>query len=245
VVTESMQALYVSVLHRGITSHPRSLQKHIGPSEIGIECDKRILYKLAGVGEPPRVPAWKPVIGTAVHALLQEWFDAANSEDRHEWVTENTVGVAEVGDMQISGSCDLFHIPTGTVIDHKVVGTKQLQNYRANGPSQQYRVQAHLYGLGFANAGDWGAPETVAIAFLPRDGELSRMFFWSEPWSKQVADDALNRLRRLDRLWRLVGIEKAVEVSPGCVCPWCPWCTTRSQQSTNLFHLPAPWRTHT
>jgi hypothetical protein len=220
----------MNVITSAMTNHPRSLQKHIGPSEIGIECDKRIIYKLAQVEEPPRGPAWKPAVGTAVHAQLEQWFSQANTAPTR-WVVEHRVQVGFVGGTPITGSCDLFDVTTGTIIDHKVVGPRQLLNYRRDGPSSQYRIQAHLYGLGYMNDGGWGQPNTVAIAFLPRDGELSKTFFWSEPWNPSIALDALNRLERLNQLRLLLGTEAAVNSSPGCTSPWCPWCKTTPQRA--------------
>jgi hypothetical protein len=242
--TVDIERAYLDVIEDAITQHPRSQQKVIGPSEIGIECDKRVLYKLAGVAEPARPPAWKPAIGTAVHAQLEEWFDRANQINpatgevtNYEWVTESRVYVGDIGTQKVFGSADLFHVPSGTVLDHKIVGTRQLQNYRSNGPSAQYRVQAHLYGLGFLKEAGWGMPREVMICFLPRDGELSKSYLWHEAWNPHIALKALNRANRLDQLWRMVGIDQAVAQSPGCTSPWCPWCraTSRTKEGGSLF----------
>ncbi|MCJ1687767.1 hypothetical protein [Rathayibacter sp. VKM Ac-2927] len=219
-----IERAYMGVIEKAMAGHPRSQQKRIGPSEIGDPCDRAILHKLAQIPEPPRPPAWKPAIGTAVHAQLEEWFDAANPDSHMEWVTENTVYVGDIGPERILGSCDLFHIPSGTVIDHKIIGAKQLAHYRANGPSPKYRIQAHLYGLGYFKEDGWGIPREVMIAFLPRDGELGKSYLWHEPWNAGLALEALNRANRLDQLWRLVGLEKAVEISTGCDDPYCAWC---------------------
>lgn len=242
----------MGVFEAAIMAHPRSLQKSIGPSEIGIECDRRILFKLAGVEEPPRPPAWKPAIGTAVHAQLEEWFEQANFNpvtgelEYTQWVTEQELTVGYVGATPVTGHSDLFHVPTGTVCDHKIIGDKQLQHYRAAGPSPVYRVQAHLYGLGFFNHGGWGVPREVMIAFLPRNQELSKAYLWHEPWNAHIAMDALARLNRLDQLWRLVGIDKAAEISPGCDDAFCPWCRAESftrkraeaiESGVSLFNL--------
>lgn len=232
----SVEDLYFGVIKDGITRHPRSLQKRIGPSEIGKPCDRWILHKLNGDGEPDRGPAWKPAVGTAVHDQLERWFDAANrgggDVDRTEWVTEWEVVVGRIGGQDIAGHSDLYHVPTGTVIDHKIVGPKQLSKYRLHGPSQQYRVQAHLYGRGFTADGGWGPCRTVAIAFLPRDGELSGAYFWSEPHDPHLAAEAMNRANRLWTMLQVVGIDAALAASPLCDDEWCTWCRTerRAQQ---------------
>jgi hypothetical protein len=224
----SVEDLYLGVIKDGITRHPRSLQKRIGPSEIGRPCDRWILHKLNGDGEPDRGPAWKPAVGTAVHDQLERWFDAANRNGgettRVEWVTEWQVNVGQIGGQDVPGHSDLFHVPTGTVIDHKIVGPKQLAKYRLHGPSQQYRVQAHLYGKGFTDDGGWGPCRHVAIAFLPRDGELSGAYFWSEPYNPHLAAEALVRANRLWTMLTVVGINAALAASPLCDDQWCTWC---------------------
>ncbi|MGK9222041.1 MULTISPECIES: hypothetical protein [unclassified Microbacterium] len=241
-----------SVVRAAISAHPRSLQKRIGPSEIGKPCDRWMLRKLAGVEEPERGPAWKPAIGTAMHAQLEEWFDAANrgggDVENTEWVTEWEVNVGRIGDTDITGHSDLFHVPTGTVIDWKVVGARQLAKYRLHGPSEQYRVQAHLYGRGFTNDGGWGPCREVAIAFLPRDGELHQAYFWHEPFNPHLALEALARANRLWALLQVVGLDAALATKPLCDDQWCSFCKAdravlRAEGRISLFDDTAEgWR---
>ena len=158
------QAVY-DVIRGAIANHPRSLQKRIGPSEIGATCDRRIGYKLLGQEENPRGDAWKPTVGTAVHAWLEKALEDANLaqviaaggkiEDHElDWITEQSVTVGYLADgTAITGSCDAYHRPTATVIDHKIVGVASLRDKKANGPGQQYRAQVHMYGAGFLMAG--------------------------------------------------------------------------------------------
>lgn len=234
----TVEALYRGVITNAIAAHPRSLQKRIGPSEIGRPCDRWILHKLAGDGEPDRGPAWKPAIGTAVHAQLEEWFDKANTPNtagdvtNWEWVTEQEVTVGQIGGQDITGHSDLFHVPSGTVIDHKIIGPKQLAKYRLHGPSEQYRVQAHLYAAGFTADGGWGPARNVAIAFLPRDGELDQAYFWTEPADPHIAAAAMIRANRLWTMLQVVGLEAALAASPLCDDQWCTWCRKekRAQQ---------------
>lgn len=232
---EKTNAAYLRVIEDAINAHPRSQQLRIGPSEVGIPCERRILYKLAQTPEPPRPPAWKPAIGTAMHAQLETWFDQANggtgSVAGLTWVTEweVTVGVLPDG-TKITGHSDLFHVPSGTVIDHKLIGNRQLQHYRLHGPSQQYRVQAHLYAKGFTDGDEWGPAKQVAISFLPRDGELQKAYWWSEPYNPQIAVDALSRLSRLWLLLDALGLEKALEQFPPCDDEWCGRCVTYKRE---------------
>lgn len=239
----AVEDLYMGVIRAGITAHPRSLQKRIGPSEIGKPCDRWMLHKLNGDEEPERGPAWKPAIGTAVHAQLDEWFSGANRGGgdiaNTEWITEWEVNVGRIGDTDITGHSDLFHVPTGTVIDHKIIGPNQLKKYRLHGPGAQYRTQAHLYGKGFTDDNGWGPCRTVAIAFLPRDGELHQAYFWSEPYDPHLAVAALARANRLWALLHVVGLDRALATTTLCDDQWCTWCRAehRAEQKAGRASL--------
>jgi hypothetical protein len=240
-VTDDLGAPIIDVVHRSMALHPRSLQKRIGPSEIGVGCDIALLHKLNGDPEPDRGPAWKPAIGTAVHTQLETWFNAENVRlGRRRWYTEQRVDVGELDGQPITGSMDLFDVDTMTVWDFKVVGPKALTGYRANGPSRQYRIQAHLYGLGWLRDPDTtGVPDRVGIAFLPRDGELSRAYFWSEEWDPTVGLDALDHLQGLAWQLREVGIDLALSTCTPCDGPFCPWCPALRVGTVGLMSVPA------
>lgn len=246
------EALCLQVIENAIQQHPRSLQKLIGPSEIGIDCDRRLLYKLAQVPEPPRPPAWKPTVGTAVHALLESYFDNANPSDSDftnaDWITEWEVTVGQLGATPITGHADLFHRPTGTVIDFKIIGPRQLTKYRLHGPSNQYRTQAHLYAKGFTESGGWEPARQVAIWFLPRDGELRQAHWWTEPYNPHIAAEALVRINTLYAVLNLQGLDDAIASKPLCDDEWCPWCRQHQPkpERTNIFGPgTGPVRTHT
>lgn len=190
--TKKFRELYLGIIEAGMDAHPRSLQRRIGPSEIGIDCDRCLGHKLAQTPQTPRGPAWKPAIGTAMHAQLEEWFAhfSGTAEARGiAFQCEERVSVGEINGVEITGSCDLYLPELGLVADHKVVGRRMLDGYCLHGPSRQYRVQAHLYARGFARRGSLA--KRVAICFLPRDGELGDTHIWSEPYDESIAVDAL------------------------------------------------------
>ncbi|KAB1658988.1 hypothetical protein [Pseudoclavibacter sp. CFCC 11306] len=228
--TRDVLADYVQVIEESIAAHPRSLQKRIGPSEIGIDCERRLIHKIAGDDEPAdsRIP-WKPALGTAMHSQLEEWFNADNQhyDPVIRWICEDRVDVGELGDTHITGSTDLFDTFTGTVLDHKIVGNSTLSKYRTHGPSRQYRTQAHLYGRGWARRGY--PVQAVAICFLPREAEWSKRFLWTEPYDEQVALDALGRLNMLAQLIQVVGKDAALTAYDPCDNPFCPWCKTEQR----------------
>jgi hypothetical protein len=65
-------------------NRPRSLQRRIGPSEVGSPCTRRLGYKLAGV-EPVNTSGgdpWASFVGTATHAELEQVFKPASPAGR-------------------------------------------------------------------------------------------------------------------------------------------------------------------
>lgn len=185
-----------TLIAKAIADHPRSQQIRIGPSEIGQPCPRRIAYKLLGQPERDSDPAWLPTIGTAVHTWLERvlvadnahWMNAAGHP---RWFVETRVNVGTINGVDIEGNADVYDRVTGTVIDWKIVGPTTLRGYKAHGPGDQYRAQAHLYGRGFTRA---GLPvDRVMIAFLPRNAPLDQAYFWHEPYDEQIALDALQR----------------------------------------------------
>ena len=190
----------LTVIENGIRRQPRSLQKLIGPSEIGTPCDHCLAAKLAGWEETQRDTAWLPFIGTAVHAALADFFEAANDQSHRlgepkRWRVEQRVEVGTIGHHHISGTCDLYDTATGTVCDFKIVGAETLRTAKA-APKDVYRTQVHLYGLGYENAGH--TPERVMIAHLPRNAtSLSQAVIWDEPYDRDTAVTALARANRV------------------------------------------------
>lgn len=195
------------IIRDTISNHPRSLQKRIGPSEIGTPCTRRLGHKLAGTPERERGTPWRPTVGTAVHAWLEHAIADyevprihAGYEQRFH--IEQRVNVGDIDGTEITGSCDLFDAVTGVVVDHKIVGPTSLKKYRG-GPNHTYRVQAHLYGLGWVNAGH--TVNHVAIWALPAAGELHQAVFWHEPYDPAVAHAALKRADAIAKAGRLAG----------------------------------------
>lgn len=180
------------VVREWLARRPRSLQQSIGPSQLGVECSRQIGHRLAGsTGRRPG-GGWLPGIGTAVHTMLQTVFDdwnAATGFDRY--ATEVALTCGEVGGVALTGTADLYDRVTATITDWKVVGTKTLDTARRKGPTAQYRTQAHIYGRGVELA---GLPiDTVSIAYLPRNYELTSTVFWHEPYDRDVALTAIAR----------------------------------------------------
>jgi len=191
------------IVESAITNQPRSLQKRIGPSELGTPCDHCLAAKLAGWPTGERGVAWLPFVGTAVHAAFEEQITSheARRNAPHttgtRWLTEQRVTVGQIGGQDITGSTDLFDTAAGATFDWKIVGESILRSARRNGPSPTYRAQAHLYGRGWVAAGHHVT--TVAIWYLPRNDMrgFDGGHLWHEPYDEQVALAALDRANRI------------------------------------------------
>jgi hypothetical protein len=230
-LADETAADYFDVLETGMANHERSLQELIGPSEIGIPCQRALVHKLAKDPEPADTrPPWKPAVGTALHTQMEEWFGKYRAGIVR---VEDRVGVGQIGDDWITGSTDLFWLD-GRVGDHKFVGKTRLLEYKAKGPGPQYEVQAHTYGVGWAMLGY--PVRIVLIFFVPRDGELKDSFVWWDQFRPAVAKAAMDNARHLYDRMQTEGKEALLEQFPLCQdedpaapaynkdAAWCDWC---------------------
>jgi hypothetical protein len=229
----------LDIVAQGIAGQPRSLQKRVGPSELGIPCDRKLGYKLLGhpVLNPRDSVPWKPFIGTGLHSEFEVLFHkvsaAGGDVNAHggRYLVENRVNVGEILGQDITGSCDLYvNDGAGTVVDFKCVGDEQLRKYKAHGPGDQYRKQAHLYGRGWTRQGMPVA--TVAIWFLPRNQELRQNYWWSEPYDEQVAVDTLIKAEGIAKLTGALG-PQALSLL-GTAEDYCSFCDWFRPGSTDL-----------
>ncbi len=227
----------LSIITAAIADAPRSRQRHIGPSELGIPCNWCLAHKLAGIEETRTGGDWLPAIGTAVHAWLDNVFgeeDAAadlaavhagREGETPRWIRESKVDVGEVDGTHVTGNADLYDTLTAEVTDWKICGPTTLRNAKSSGPSVTYRTQAHLYGRGFTRR---NLPVSIVrIAYLPRTSvTLQDAVLWSEPYDEAIALAALERANALARAIRTVGIDKlttGLTRAPDCYsCPRYP-----------------------
>jgi hypothetical protein len=198
-----------AIITHAIANHPRSLQKRIGPSEIGDPCARRIAYKLTGTPEARELPTpWRPTVGTATHTWLEEKLAEYNQATHaatgaSRFLIEQRVNAGPCAGADLEGSTDWYDRVTATVGDWKIVGPSSLKKLRADlnagrGPRLEYRVQGHTYGLGWLRR---GLPvDRVMIVALPAAGELADAVMWTEPFNPQIARDAMARVDRIHAL---------------------------------------------
>lgn len=239
------------VVVNAIVNQPRSQQRLIGPSEIGTDCLRCLARKLAGIEKMPvdgikDVP-WLPLIGTAMHSQLEEFFKADNAAKGEErWLIETRLNIGAIGDNHITGSCDLFDTHTGTVIDHKLVGTTKLNAVsKKNDPGSTYRVQAHLYGMGWVNAGY--EVKDVAVKFYPRNNvSLAAGYFWHEPYNEKIAETAMLRANEIySRIQEVDNLDEyllTLQTSSDCFsCSEYPQLGAQATFVDDLFTQPTPF----
>ena len=191
------------MIEHAINNHPRSLQRTIGPSEVGTPCDHCLAAKLAGWPEPERGIPWLPTIGTAVHAWIEEAFitsentRGAQHNGGLRYLTEARVLVGQIDGVDVWGSTDLLDLVIGVTVDWKIVGKSTRTKAKA-GPSEVYRVQADLYAKGWNDAGY--RVDHVAIAYLPRDAvSLDDAIWLTAPHDRSRAERALARASAMAR----------------------------------------------
>lgn len=214
----------IGIVRWAAANDPRTLQVALGPSDLGVDCMRRLAYGLSATAAVnDTADPWFAIVGKAVHEWLGTTIELFNAnsgrpfEQRRYWVEERLRITSD--QFGLSGSCDLYDADRATVIDHKVVGATALKKYIDKGPSNVYRTQVHLYGLGHIQAGR--PVREVAIAFYPRSGYLSDMHVWSEPFDAQIALDALRRAATVQQLATVLPPDQIPASPDPAGCTWC------------------------
>lgn len=182
------------VIVRQANLAPRSQQVHLGPSELGAECDRQVVGKLIGAHRTNNVSdPWPSIVGTAVHSWLATACNDDNLRDRVlRWITEQGVEPAA----GYGGHADLYDAQEQAVVDWKVLGATTLSKIKSPaGPPQRYKVQLLLYARGYRNL---GLPvKRVVLAALPRTAAtLDGMYCWERvytPSDDELVDEVLQR----------------------------------------------------
>jgi len=211
----------------------RSAQKTLGPSEVGSPCDRQIAMKLLGIQPANPQEGWAPFVGTAVHRELAEMFEWANGggAGSGRYVTEMRVKFPST--LVPYGTLDLLDRVLYMVDDHKLMGRYSLDKLIQQGPSETYRIQLQIYGLGATLAGE-KVKEVALIAWPRQESSLDKLYVHVEPFDRKVAEAALTRVERIAE--SVQGIRRpddsgavpgpmvtAQAFPPGDDCKWCPF----------------------
>lgn len=226
----------LDVIRRAMAGQQRNHQSEPGPSQFG-GCERRLGYHLAtGQGNGGTDDsAWRPQVGTAVHAWLDEAFSADNkTSDR--WLTSYRVT------NPVPGTIDIADTHRRTAVDFKITG-KTTRDKAARGViSDKYEVQLDLYALGLIN--DGYAIETVALLMLPASGSLSESVWYERPVDLDRAREAVNRRDRIKAMLSVAEVDKVLAVlsTSDDYCASCPalgkFC--KGFEGANLWGAPEP-----
>lgn len=162
----------------------RSQQVEIGPSQVG-DCRTQVWLQLQGAqgGNPTlKLPA---LMGTAIHKAIEE---AITRNDPFSQQFELEVEVEADG---LKGHVDLYIPESKHIVDWKTTKKKNLDYF----PSLQQRWQVQLYGYLMRKNGR--EVETVSLFVLPRDGDERQIQVHTEPYSEEIAMEALEWLEDL------------------------------------------------
>lgn len=169
---------YAAELRRVFLEHaaraPRTLQQHLGPSELGVECDRQVAGKMAALSPTNHVSdPWPSIVGTACHAWAAEAFKADNlRQGVLRWLAEQKV----TPHPDHPGTADLYDALEQAVVDHKFLAESSMAKIRKD-PPRKYVVQLLLYGIGYLRL---GLPvRFVALAAYPRTAaSLDGLYVW-------------------------------------------------------------------
>lgn len=233
---------------------PRTLQQHLGPSELGVMCDRQVAGKLAALPVTNHVvDPWPSIRGTALHAWAADAFTADNMRYGYtRWVAEQRV----TPHPEHPGTADLYDTAELAVVDHKFLGESSMTKVRKN-PPRKYFVQLLLYGLGYINA---GFPVTrVVLAAYPatassldglyiwehattydgEDGELLAYVFEQTAYRKRWAEHILSGGTREQQMARLRDVPADTGEDRDTECYFCPFYRPQASRDA-LYGCPGP-----
>lgn len=160
----------------------RSLQKSIGPSEIG-GCRRRAWHRLQGDEPVNQTLGMAAFMGTAIHEKIERRLRELDSD---RFAVE-----IEVEHGGILGHVDLYDRVAREVIDWKTITLKKVRYF----PSDQQWLQVQIYGLLLVEN---GLPvDRVSLVGIPRDGSERDVVVRSQEWRREVAEEGLVWLESL------------------------------------------------
>ena len=116
-----------------------------------------------------------------------------------------------MGGYDVNGSIDLVDYKTHATCDWKITGSNTITSVKAEGASQQYKVQAYLYGIGLENEN----VEVVksCIYFLPRNSQtLDSAYPVEYAYDRDLGMWALQRAQLLVTFLDMIEREAGVQM---------------------------------
>ncbi len=220
---------------------PRTLQSHLGPSELGVECDRQVAGKLAALPTTNHVvDPWPSTRGRALHSHAAE--RVFPSENERTGVLRFVAEKRVTPHPEHPGTADLYDAIERAVVDHKFLGESSMAKIRKN-PPRKYRGQLKLYGLGYHLLG-LPVRRIVIAAYPATAGSMDGLYIWEEPFADEngVIDPATQELLTRSSPTPSAARPRPRRSSPAsCASTTCPWPrTTTSATSARSTGRRAP-----
>lgn len=199
---------YASEIRRIWLEHaaqaPRTLQQHLGPSELGVECDRQVAGKLAALPETNHVvDPWPSLRGRALHTEAEEVFGGDNvRRNLLRWITEQKV----TPHPEHPGTADLYDAVERAVVDHKFLGESSMAKIRKQ-PPRKYRGQLFLYGLGYHLLG-LPVQRVVIAAYPATAGSLDGLYVWEHRFTDETGAIAPEVVDLIEQIFAETEIRK-------------------------------------
>lgn len=248
------------VVSRYAARLPRTLQRHLGPSELGHQCDRQLVGKMAGVGHSNASSLhdpWASFVGTAIHAILEDVFawDASaqdpaktpqeNGSNPGRWEPERRVTPDPKSEAPHPGTADLYDWKCKAVVDHKCQSEGVRDKLKRNGPPPHYFYQMMLYAFGYMNEGF--TVERIILVSWPRTkSSMDDIYVYEHVITQEDIDNTIKLLERT-----AVREELAKAVASGVLdlydipmtpsdsdCQYCPYYQPRAALDPSLKGCP-------
>ena len=221
-----------AIIRRANKNHPRSLQKALGPSEIGHPCSRKLVLHI--IDAPECNHGFDPLpseIGLGYHARMENSMLAENiALGRERYLTETRVApwpaAVEGCPPELAGSADCYDKDEQQVLDWKILGDTSMDDMRLHGPKLSYKRQGQLYGKGFELLGY--PVKSVAIVAIPKSGTTYGIRVYEYPYDPTESDRLRERWHQLIVLADVLGVERNPKMTAAVeavaeTCEFCPF----------------------
>jgi hypothetical protein len=183
---------FLTILCWAEANRGRSLQVHLGPSELGTECDRQLAYRIMGSTGPnlDMADPWYAFVGSAIHSRMQE--SVERYQEAHPYALRWAIEQYIQADPLISGHADYNR--DQILLDVKSAGKTVMTEVKRSIP-HKYRVQGNTYAKGLRDTGR--DIRYIVFVFVPRDGKLRDMVVWAEPYDEALALASIARPYRI------------------------------------------------
>jgi hypothetical protein len=182
-------ATTAELLLRWDQRRPRSQQTEIGMSEVG-GCRRRAGYRLAGARPTNTSGSVQAVMGSAVHAAVEEVHREMQAEGL---IPADDLVEFEVRFAGVLGHLDRYIAAEAEVRDTKTTSDRWLQHIKVHGAERPHLWQTHLYAAALVAQGR--PVRRIVIDYLARDtGDDHQVVV---PFQPSVVAEALDWLQTI------------------------------------------------